>query len=212
MYDAEQDDTAAFEGRLDAVCKEIGDRGKLMVPEAVPLREPTPAPGATEAEAPASVPAPPAARVETEPAPVPERTSAPAPTPTLASVPTPGLVAASSSTPALHRNPSTVGLERDELLRQVQHMTSQLASIETSTAAPVHQQHGNLPSPQLSEAYFLERERDRAATAAAERQVERERLERAERQAERERLERAERERFERVERERERDRADCRN
>ena len=39
MYDAEQDDTAAFERRLDAVCKEIGDRGKLMVPEAVPLRD-----------------------------------------------------------------------------------------------------------------------------------------------------------------------------
>ena len=38
FWDAESDDDAAFERRLDGVVREIGDRGQLiaMVPEAVP--------------------------------------------------------------------------------------------------------------------------------------------------------------------------------
>ena len=45
MWDADKDDDAAFEHRLDNVVREIGDRGKVLLPEAVtPLREPTPAP------------------------------------------------------------------------------------------------------------------------------------------------------------------------
>ena len=100
-----------------------------------------------------------------------------------------------------------LALERDELLRQVEHMTSQLATIEGSTAAPVRQ-HANAPS--LSEAFFLERERERAVMVAVERQAERERLERAERER-LERAERAERERIERVERESARERAEAR-
>ena len=36
MWDAHEDSDEAFERRIDAVCREIGDRGKLMVPEAVP--------------------------------------------------------------------------------------------------------------------------------------------------------------------------------
>lgn len=31
MWDAEHDSEAAFERRLDAVCREIGDRGKPMM-------------------------------------------------------------------------------------------------------------------------------------------------------------------------------------
>ena len=43
FWDAEEDDADAFERRLDAVVREIGERCKLMLPEAVPLlREPTP--------------------------------------------------------------------------------------------------------------------------------------------------------------------------
>eukprot|EP01043_Picozoa_sp_COSAG02_P069994 COSAG02_NODE_12222_length_1577_cov_1.075051_1_plen_53_part_10 len=37
MWDAEKDDDAAFERRVDSVVREIGERGKLvMVSEAVP--------------------------------------------------------------------------------------------------------------------------------------------------------------------------------
>eukprot|EP01045_Picozoa_sp_COSAG04_P033819 COSAG04_NODE_7152_length_1179_cov_7.729630_1_plen_106_part_00 len=75
-----------------------------------------------------------------------------------------------------------LALERDELRLQVQNLSAQLASLSmvgTSAAA-----QPNLAGPsQLSEAFYLERER----AAERERQVERER------QAERERLERAER-------------------
>ena len=48
MWDAENDDDAAFERRLDAVVREVGERGKLIVAEAVPpVRERAPplAPG-----------------------------------------------------------------------------------------------------------------------------------------------------------------------
>ena len=45
FLDADRDDDAAFERRLDTVVREIGDRGKLVLPEAVtPFHEPTPAP------------------------------------------------------------------------------------------------------------------------------------------------------------------------
>jgi hypothetical protein len=36
FWDADQDDDAAFERRLDSVIREIGDRGKLVLPEAIP--------------------------------------------------------------------------------------------------------------------------------------------------------------------------------
>ena len=43
MWDAENDDEAAFERRLDAVVREIGERGKLIVAESVPpVRERAP--------------------------------------------------------------------------------------------------------------------------------------------------------------------------
>ena len=45
MWDAEKDDDAAFERRLDSVVREIGERGKALLPEAVtPFREQTPVP------------------------------------------------------------------------------------------------------------------------------------------------------------------------
>ena len=96
MWDAEQDDDAAFEQRLDAVVREIGDRGKLLAPEAVtPVRELTPAQAQAQAQALALAPAPAPAPVPTAAAaPSPPRTSAFAPvaseltSSTAASVPT----------------------------------------------------------------------------------------------------------------------------
>eukprot|EP01043_Picozoa_sp_COSAG02_P083386 COSAG02_NODE_21415_length_788_cov_4.492017_1_plen_69_part_10 len=47
MWDAENHDDAAFERRVDSVTREIGERGKLNVPESVPpvrATAPTPAP------------------------------------------------------------------------------------------------------------------------------------------------------------------------
>ena len=105
---------------------------------------------------------------------------------------------------------STLEPEHEDLLRQARQISSQLASIEASAATPQSSRDGNFrfgnSSIQLSEAFFLECERDRAAAAAAagERQAERERAERAERmERERaERLERLERQRAEISERE----------
>jgi hypothetical protein len=66
MWDAEKDDDDAFERRLDSVVREIGDRGKVMLPEAVPpFREPTPAPAPAPALAPAPAVAPAVAPVPT---------------------------------------------------------------------------------------------------------------------------------------------------
>ncbi len=72
MWDAENDDDAAFERRVDSVTREIGERGKLNVPESVPpVREtaptPAPAPAPAPAVAPIStrIPAPASARLST---------------------------------------------------------------------------------------------------------------------------------------------------
>lgn len=69
MWDAEKDDDAAFERRVDHVMREIGERGKLIVPESVPPERGT---------APTPTPAPEQTSVST-PAPTPAREQAPAP-------------------------------------------------------------------------------------------------------------------------------------
>jgi type IV secretory pathway VirB10-like protein len=168
--DADQDDEAAFERRIDGVVREIGDRGKLRVADAVSL-EPTPTP------APAPAPA------ATTP------TAAPAPTPTAAPAPAPAPPTSVSTLDA-----SRLALERDSLMQQVQQLSSQLASVGVSATLP--SQSAPPPSAtrssQLSESFYLERER-------AERQADRERAERAERQAQAERQVQAEREKAERA-------------
>ena len=62
FWGADADDDAAFERRLDSAVGEIGDRGKVMLPESVlPFREPTPEPAPAPAvarRAPAPAPAP----------------------------------------------------------------------------------------------------------------------------------------------------------
>ena len=99
FWDADQDDDAAFERRLDAVIREIGDRGKLMLPEAVtPFREPTPAP-----------------------APAPKRTPAPAPVPVPAPAPTsqpPPATQQLAAAAARNFSPSMQSLPAQVLVRQ----------------------------------------------------------------------------------------------
>ena len=73
MWDAEKDDDASFERRLDSVVREIGDRGKVQVSEAVPppaTPAPAPAPALIPTLAPAPMPA-----VAPAPAPAPMTTS-----------------------------------------------------------------------------------------------------------------------------------------
>ena len=182
MWDADQDDDAAFESRLANIVREIGDRGKLMVPQSVLPLEPTPAPAPAPAPASASTPIPmmvpapaPAAHV------LPARTVAPAPAP-----------APTVATPPL--DPSRLMLERDSLMQQVQQLSSQLAGVDTSSSGVPPQSTAPSGQQQLSESFYLERERAerQAERQQGERQAERERAERMERAAERERVERAE--------------------
>jgi hypothetical protein len=91
MWDAENDDDAAFERRVDSVVREIGERGKLIAPESVPPvceTAPTPAP------APELAPAP-------EVAPGPTPTRAPAPAPAMSSTTGPAIAPSPSPTSAL---------------------------------------------------------------------------------------------------------------
>jgi hypothetical protein len=96
FWDADQDDDAAFDRRLSAVLREVGDRGKLVLSEAVPpFHEPTPAPA--PALLPARSPAPAAIRA---PAPAPAPTPAPAPVSTPALAPAATMQAPSTPPPA----------------------------------------------------------------------------------------------------------------
>ena len=58
FWDADEDDDAAFEKRIDGVCKEIGARGRPKLSEAVPPVAPAPAPPAAPALLPAHASAP----------------------------------------------------------------------------------------------------------------------------------------------------------
>ena len=105
FWDADQDDDAAFDRRLGAVLREVGDRGKLVLSEAVPpsFREPAPAPAPAPAPTPAPAPAPAPARVlaERQPAfPPPNLPCAEVAPPAPAASPA-GLSAAAPSSPSL---------------------------------------------------------------------------------------------------------------
>jgi hypothetical protein len=113
----------------------------------------------------------------------------------------------STTVPTPTLDPSRLSLEREILIQQVQQLSSQLASMNDgagpevvgSSTTPRSAQQG----PQLSEAFFLERERERAIELQAERQSERERAERSAERTAREAAaarESAERERAERME------------
>jgi len=70
MWDVEKDDDAAFESKVDGIVREIGERGKLQMHEAVPP-EPTPAPAPALAPAVAAAAAS-AAAAAPAPAPAPQ--------------------------------------------------------------------------------------------------------------------------------------------
>eukprot|EP01043_Picozoa_sp_COSAG02_P003991 COSAG02_NODE_101_length_36804_cov_125.342951_4_plen_288_part_00 len=231
MWDAEKDDNAAFNVRLDAVLREIGERGRLMVADAVPpvaqLKLEAP-----KIQAPAATPVLVRAATDATLGPASEAAQSLAPAPTSIAATTsprthsaPAPVAAALGTPAIPTtttpgaNSSTLSQERDELLRQMQQISAQLASIDMSASAPIQQpvvtqahrwthdqDYIHNGSPSSSQLLFLERERERRSS-----QVERERADRLERTEQRaERAEqRAERERSERERSERQRERAE---
>ena len=95
FHGAEVDDDAAFEKRMDAVVREIGDRGKPQLHEAVP---PTRAP----ARVAASVTRP----AVSAPAPAPTPAPAPAPAPARALPASPRPVAPRAATPERSFSPS----------------------------------------------------------------------------------------------------------
>ena len=188
FWDVEKDNDAAFDCRVDSVVREIGDRGKVCLsePALTPSREPA-------SDLVPLVPAP-----------------APAPAADSDSIPAPAAVAVDLNTESSTMNPSIMALDRENLMHQIQQLSSQLATIDSAPnampsahlprVAPVP---SSQPSAQLSELFYLERERERAERQAerqAEREAERKAERKAERQAERSRLERAERERVERAE------------
>lgn len=116
MWNADKDDEAAFELRLDSVVREIGERGKLVLPEAVtPLREPAlaPAPAAAAPPVPTPGPAPdlaPALPLVPTPAPIPTSSSVPRPIPSASAptlAPTVARVTTAPTSPAIHQSPSS---------------------------------------------------------------------------------------------------------
>ena len=175
FFGADLDDDVAFDKRVDAVCREIGDRGKPLLV----LHEPQPAP------APAPMARPMAART---PAPAPASMGRPAAVRAPAPAPAPAQAPARGRSAALAPAQTTQAMPTPSLADSV--------ASYGQVALP------SSPSAQLSETFYLQLERDRAGRAErerADRAAERDR-ERAERVAERER-ERGDRER----ERERER-------
>ena len=182
MWYADTDDNATFERRLDGVVREIGDRGKLMVAEAILSLEPTPAPAPAAAPMMTAAPAPAATA---QPA-AKSMLAAPVRAPPVGPVPAPAPIPAKSTSTLDAR----LALERESLMQQVQQLSSQLASIDASATLPSQSPGMPPPSTQLSESFYLERER---AERQAERQAQAERAERAERAAERAERERAER-------------------
>eukprot|EP01046_Picozoa_sp_COSAG06_P028636 COSAG06_NODE_2595_length_6614_cov_51.209159_3_plen_337_part_00 len=122
MWDAEKDDDAAFERRLDSVVREIGERGKLaMVSEAVPpFHEPSPAPAPAPAPAPSLAPA-----------------AAPAPAPALAPAPAPvrSSALAARATVATIRAPSTTPPARTSFTASMQQAPAPLSVQTVATAS-----------------------------------------------------------------------------
>ena len=218
MWDAEKDDDAAFEKRLDNVVREIGDRGRLIVAyheAAAPLEpfEPTPAPAPAPAPTPITIGGGGGSSTTRSNKPIlrpevtaPVRTSAAAPAP--APIRAPAAILSSSAVCAARGQtldtPSAaatalVASERDELRLQVQEMSAQLASlgVSGSLSSTSQRQLASSGGSSVSEAFLLAEQRH-AERERADREREAER-ERAEREREREaQRERAERERAER--------------
>jgi hypothetical protein len=161
MWDAEQDDEAAFDRRLDSVVREVGDRGKLQG-SAVAYTAAATATGGTAAAQ--------AQRPAFAPSPAPVLAPAPAPAPALA--PAAKVPAIAPVAPTLDAS-SLLARERDELVWQVQQISSHLASLTELSAATTprdQQQPPLVPTPQssaqLSEAFYLLEVRENALVCA----------------------------------------------
>ena len=115
---------SAFEGQMDMLVREIGDRGKVGLSEAVP---PTPAPAPDHTAAPTWAPAP-------APAPAPVR-AAPAPTPAPAPEPAPvALVPAPTPqafSPSVQRSPASTQLQSTDALPLMERMLEQVVEQDT---------------------------------------------------------------------------------
>jgi hypothetical protein len=179
LWDTDEDDDAAFERRLDAVVREIGDRGK-------PARAQASVPTVGSAPPPAGTPAP---------APAPARAPVPAPAPARSPATTQQAQQVYPYTPTMPQQSGVAPPVQNGDSQQVNQQQLLDGSMPLfSQATPTGS------SSQLSEMFYLQLERDRAERAERER-VERERAaerERAERQLERHNA--AERERAERSE------------
>eukprot|EP01043_Picozoa_sp_COSAG02_P046879 COSAG02_NODE_4431_length_5366_cov_9.496298_4_plen_296_part_00 len=89
MWDAMEDDDVAFEHRLDPLVREIGERGKQIISEAVPpFCEPLAPEPAVAPPAVARAPAPTAPTTDSTPTPAPTAAPIPAPAPSPAPAPT----------------------------------------------------------------------------------------------------------------------------
>ena len=89
FWDADEDDDAAFEKRVDGLCNEIGDRGRLMLPEAVPPPEFQPEP-----------------EPQPEPQPQPEPEPAPSHWQLVEETVAPNTTSSSSYSPSVHGTPT----------------------------------------------------------------------------------------------------------
>ena len=147
FYDAELDDDAVFEQRVEGLAREIGGRGMRRVPESVPpasVRAPALATGPAPAPAPAPAPRAPA------PAPAPAQARALAPAPAPAAPAAALLAPAQSFTPTMQTNADALPLverlleqlvERDEAARQEARaekaaMRAELDKLQAQLTAP----------------------------------------------------------------------------
>ena len=188
MWDAENDDDAAFERRLDSVVREIGDRGKALLPEAVtPSRQPTPAPAPALASATAPTPAPTTARTP-DPAPTPAPTTSMAPTTSahVRSLPH-ALATATVKSPQTTRSSTTCSPSGQPELPPAPFMTQTLApsggSVETIVACLGEQQDKLIALLREERATAERLVREERATAERQRQEMEAKVERAEAEA-----------------------------
>ena len=159
MWDADKDDDAAFEHRLDNVVREIGDRGKVLLPEAVtPLREPTPAP----------VPAPTPAQV---------LVSAPAPAPTVGPVTPAAPVRSTPPAPAATNLESLEHAPRSTSILQPQPYSGQLMTQTLGSNGSFDAMTMSFISEQQDKLVALLREERREERTVAEAKMEQQRQE-----------------------------------
>ena len=201
FWDAEQDDDAAFDRRVGAMLREVGDRGKLMLSEAVPpsFLEPTPAPAPAPKHAPVRAPMAAAAAPKRTLSAAPARPSVPAP----ASAPAPAPVA----------TPVAVSTPRASVaLTQPVHDPGFSPSMQAVTPAATMNSNGLTVAPlgstvgtpgagvDSSVIAFMREERDFMAAQMKEQKEEVERLRREQKEEMKEQKEEAERQRKEMAE------------